>query len=65
MEKGLKIKMMIGAVLVCVLVCVLGIALKDKFTPSETMGSIENYYEVAEDEAVILIETEMYEPPHG
>lgn len=61
MEKGLKIKMMIGAVLVCVLVCVLGIALKDKFTPSETMGSIENYYEVAEDEAVILIETEMYE----
>lgn len=61
MEKHLKIKLLIGAVLVCILVAVLGLALKEKYTPSETMGSLDGYYDVAENEAVIIVEKDVYE----
>ena len=61
MEKGLKIKIIIGAVLVCILVAVLAVALKIKYTPSETMGSLDGYYDVSEREAVIIIEKDIYE----
>jgi len=61
MEKGLKIKIIIGAVLVCILVAVLAVSLKIKYTPSETMGSLDGYYDVSEREAVIIIEKDIYE----
>ncbi|MBE5950752.1 MAG: hypothetical protein E7260_04050 [Lachnospiraceae bacterium] len=61
MEKGLKIKLLVGAVLVCVLVAVLALSLKKKYTPSETMGSLEGYYDIAKEEAVIILENDRYE----
>lgn len=61
MEKGLKIKLLIGAVLACGIVVALGLALKDKFTPSETMGTLDGYYDVTAEEAVIIVENEIYE----
>lgn len=61
MEKGLKIKLLVGAVLVCILVAVLAVSLKNKYTPSETMGSLEGYYDIAGEEAVIILENDRYE----
>ncbi len=61
MEKAVKVKLIISTILICVLITVLGIALVKKYTPSETMRSLDNYYDVAPDEAVILLENEIYE----
>ncbi len=61
MEKGLKIKLLIGTVLVLGAIAAMGFALKEKFTPSETMGTLEGYYDVTAEEAVIIVENERYE----
>ena len=61
MEKGLKIKLLIGAVLVLGAIAVLGLALKEKFTPSETMGTLDGYYDVSAEEAVIIVENAIHE----
>ena len=61
MEKSLKIKLLIGAVLVIGAIAVLGMALKEKFTPSETMGTLDGYYDVSAEEAVIIVENAIHE----
>ena len=61
MEKVVKIKLIISAIVVCVVLTVLAVALVDKYTPSETMRPLDNYYDVAPEEAVILLETEICE----
>ena len=61
MEKGLKIKLLIGTLLVFGIVAALGFALKEKFTPSETMGTLDGYYDVSAEEAVIIVENAIHE----
>jgi len=60
MEKALKIKIIVSTILICGIITVLGLALADKYTPSETMRALDNYYDVAPDEAVVLLENEIY-----
>lgn len=61
MEKGLRIKLIIGTIVVCAILTALAIVLIDKYTPSETMRTLDKYYDVAPDEAVVLMENEIYE----
>lgn len=60
MEKALKIKIIVSTLLICGIITFLGIKLADKYTPSETMRPLDNYYDVASDEAVVLLENEIY-----
>lgn len=61
MEKSLKIKLLMGTVFVCIFITALAITLVKKYTPSETMRTLDNYYDVAPDEAVVLLENEIFE----
>lgn len=61
MEKALKIKLLMGTIFVCIFVTVVAITLVQKYTPSETMRTLDNYYDVALDEAVVLLENEIFE----
>lgn len=60
MEKALKIKIFVSTILICGVITFLGFKLADKYTPSETMRALDNYYDVAPDEAVVLLENEIY-----
>lgn len=60
MEKALKIKIFISTIIIGGLIIALSIALVNKYTPSETMRTLDNYYDVASDEAVVLLENEIY-----
>ncbi|MBQ7864285.1 MAG: hypothetical protein IJ353_07465 [Lachnospiraceae bacterium] len=60
MEKALKIKIIVSTLLICGVITFLGFKLVDKYTPSETMRALDNYYDVAPDEAVVLLENEIY-----
>ncbi len=60
MEKALKIKLIVSTIVICVVITVLAIALVNKYTPSETMRPLDNYFDVAADEAVVLFENEIY-----
>ena len=60
MEKALKIKLIVSTLLICAVITVLALALVDKYTPSETMRALDNYYDVAPEEAVVLFENEIY-----
>ncbi|MBP3593881.1 MAG: hypothetical protein IKL28_06215 [Lachnospiraceae bacterium] len=60
MEKALKIKIIVSTLLICGIITFLGLKLVDKYTPSETMRALDNYYDVAPDEAVVLLENEIY-----
>lgn len=59
MEKALKIKLITGTVLACIIIAALSFALVKKYTPSETMRPLDNYYDVASEEAVVIIENEL------
>jgi len=61
MGKWMKIKLAAGVVLALGLMVGCGFFLKEKYEPSETMGSLDGYYDVAADEAVIIVENERYE----
>ena len=60
MEKVMKIKLIAGILSVCIIISVLSIVLVKKYTPSETMRTLDNYYDVAPEEAVVLLENEIY-----
>lgn len=60
MEKALKIKLIISTIVICIVLTVLALALVKKYTPSETMRPLDNYYDVASEEAVVLFENEIY-----
>ena len=60
MEKALKIKIIVSTLLICGIITFLGLKLVDKYTPSETMRAVDNYYDVTPDEAVVLLENEIY-----
>ena len=60
MEKALKIKIIVSTIAICGVITFLGLALADKYTPSETMRALDNYYDVAAEEAVVLLENEIY-----
>lgn len=60
MEKLWKIKIIISTIVICGVILALTVALKDKYTPSETMRTLDNYYDVAPEEAVLLLENEIY-----
>ena len=60
MEKAVKIKLIVSTIVICGVITALAIALANKYTPSETMRTLDNYYEVASDEAVVLLENEIY-----
>lgn len=60
MEKALKIKLIVSTIAVLGIITALAIALINKYTPSETMRPLNNYYDVAPDEAVVLLENEIY-----
>ncbi len=60
MEKALKIKIIVSTLVICGVITFLGLKLADKYTPSETMRTLDNYYDVATDEAVVLLENEIY-----
>ena len=60
MEKAFKIKLIFSTIVICGVITVLALALVNKYTPSETMRTLDNYYEVASDEAVVLFENEIY-----
>lgn len=61
MNKALKIKLLVGTVFICIFITALTITLIEKYTPSETMRTLDNYYDVAPDEAVVLLENEIFE----
>ncbi len=60
MEKALKIKIIFSTIVICGVITALALALVNKYTPSETMRPLDNYYDVAPDEAVVLLENEIY-----
>lgn len=60
MEKALKIKIIVSTIVICCVITALALALANKYTPSETMRSLDNYYDVASDEAVVLLENEIF-----
>ncbi len=60
MKKAFKIKLIFSTIVVCGIITALAIALINKYTPSETMRTLDNYYDVASDEAVVLLENEIY-----
>lgn len=60
MERVLKIKIMFSTIVICGVITALALALVNKYTPSETMRSLDNYYDVAPDEAVVLLENEVF-----
>ena len=60
MKKAFIIKLIISTIAICGLITVLALAVVDKYTPSETMRALDNYYDVAPDEAVVLLENEIY-----
>jgi len=60
MEKAFKIKLIISTIVICGIITALAIALVNKYTPSETMRPLDNYYDVAPEEAVVLLENEIY-----
>lgn len=60
MEKAFKIKLIFSTIVICGVITILALALVNKYTPSETMRTLDNYYEVASDEAVVLFENEIY-----
>ena len=60
MEKALKIKIIISTIVICGVITALALALVNKYTPSETMRTLDNYYDVAPEEAVVLLENEIY-----
>lgn len=60
MKKAFKIKLIFSTIVVCGIITALAIALVNKYTPSETMRTLDNYYDVAPDEAVVLLENEIY-----
>ncbi len=60
MEKALKVKLIISTIAICGIITALAIALVNKYTPSETMRPLDNYYDVAPEEAVVLLENEIY-----
>jgi len=60
MEKALKIKIIVSTILISGIIIFLGLALADKYTPSETMRTLDDYYDVAPDEAVVVLENEIY-----
>lgn len=61
MEKSLKIKLGIGIGLFLIAFFSLAVYWKGKLTPSEIVGVLEEYYQVSEDEAVLILETEEQE----
>lgn len=61
MEKSLKIKIIISTVFICIAVTVLAVMLINKYTPSETMRTLDRYYDVAPEEAVVLMENEIFD----
>lgn len=61
MEKVVKIKLIITTIVICVVLTFLAIALVNKYTPSETMRPLDDYYDVAPGEAVIILETDISE----
>ena len=61
MEKSLKIKLLVGTIFVCIFITALAVTLVQKYTPSETMRTLDDYYDVALDEAVVLLENEIFE----
>lgn len=60
MEKALKIKIIFSTIVICGVIMALSLALVNKYTPSETMRSLDNYYDVAPDEVVVLLENEIF-----
>jgi hypothetical protein len=60
MEKALKIKIIFSTIVICGVITALALALVNKYTPSETMRPLDNYYDVAPEEAVVLLENEIY-----
>ena len=60
MEKVLKIKLIAGTILICAVCTWLGLTLLNKYKPSETMRTLDNYYDVGPEEAVVLLENEIY-----
>lgn len=60
MEKVFKIKLIISTLVICVVITALALALVNKYTPSETMRTLDNYYDVGPEEAVVLLENEIY-----
>ncbi len=61
MEKAVKIKGIIGIIFACIAVTVLAVTLFNRYTPSETMRPLDKYYDVAPEEAVVLMENEIFE----
>lgn len=60
MKKALRIKWIVSTVVICGIITALALALINKYTPSETMRKLDNYYDVVPEEAVVLFENEIY-----
>ncbi len=60
MGRAFKIKLIISTIVICGVITALALALVNKYTPSETMRPLDNYFDVAPDEAVVLFENEIY-----
>ena len=61
MKKAFKIKLLMSTVFICIFLTVLAITIAKKYAPSETMRPLDNYYDVALDEAVVILENEIFE----
>lgn len=61
MDKSLRIKVAVGTIFICIALTLLAVTLINKYTPSETMRALDRYYDVAPDEAVVLMENEIFE----
>ncbi len=60
MRKAFKIKLLMGTVFICIFLTVLAITIAKKYAPSATMRPLDNYYDVAFDEAVVILENEIF-----
>lgn len=61
MDRWMKIKIAVGAVLAVLVLAVLSAALVHKYMPNHSMMALSEYYYVEESEAMLILETSVYE----
>lgn len=61
MDKSTKIKVAGCAVIICIVIFVLSVAMVKKYTPSDSMMALNEYYTVADTEAIVILENTMQE----
>ena len=61
MDKSMKIKIIGSAILTCMVIVALTLAMIKKYTPNDSMMALNEYYVVDDTEAIVILETTTHE----